>query len=62
MVVILGKSRSFPLIFVHLSRASEWDVGMNGGSAGSFGGENDGFGGPVGGFGGAAFGVGHRMG
>ena len=30
MVGDLAKTRSFPLICVHLSRAVEWDMGVNG--------------------------------
>ena len=57
MVAILGKSRSFPLISVYLSRAgSRWRE-QNGGGAGEFGGDIGGFGGQVGGFGGRRLGV-----
>ena len=62
MAGILGKSRSFPLIYVHLSRALGQEVEVNGGGLGGIGGDIDGFGGLVGGFGGAAFGGGHCMG
>ena len=55
-VEIFGKSRSFPLISVHLSRALGWVVGANGGGLGGFGGDIRGFGGPVRGFVGAEFG------
>ncbi len=57
MVEIFGKSRSFPLVSAHLSRAVRWVVGLDGGGEGGFGGDNHGFGGPVSGFGEAAFGV-----
>ena len=50
MVGILAKSRLFPLISVHLSRAGMWDVGVNGGGLGAFGGDIGGFGGHLGGF------------
>ncbi len=46
-----GKSRSFPLISVHLSRTLGWDLGVNGGGLSGFGGDIGGFGGPVRGFG-----------
>ena len=64
MVEILAKSRSFPLISVHLSRALGWVVGANGGGEGGFGGDIGGFGGRVKGFGRAVswssvFGCGH---
>ena len=47
MVEIFGKSRSFPLIFVYLSRALGWVLGVVGGGLGGFGGDIGGFGGPV---------------
>ena len=53
---ILAKSRSFPLISVHLSRAGMRDVGANGGGLGGFGGDIGGFGGRLRGFGVAALG------
>ena len=56
MVAILAKTRSFPLISVHLSRALGWDLGVNGGGEGGFGGDIHGFGGHLRGFGGAAMG------
>ena len=47
MAGIFGKSRSFPLISGHLSRALGWDVGENGGGECGFGGDIHGFGGLV---------------
>ena len=62
IAAILAKSRSFPLISVHLSRALGWDMGVNGGGLGLFGGDIGGFGGRLRGFEGAllaVFGRGH---
>ena len=52
MVAILGKSRSFPLISVHLSRAQGRLWRRMGVEWAGFGGDVDGFGGQLGGFGG----------
>ena len=51
IAAILAKSRSFPLISVHLSRALGWDMGVNGGGLGLFGGDIGGFGGHLRGLG-----------
>ena len=51
MMGIIGKSRSFPLISVHLSRTLGQVVAVNGGGLAGFGGDIGGFGGRVSGFG-----------
>ena len=57
IAAILAKSRSFPLISVHLSRTLGWVVGANGGGEGGFGGDIGDFGGPVRAFGRASLGI-----